>query len=130
MTHPPEASHLQRGHFNPRRLGVSIDNSTNRREARSTGSEASLWVAGWVSGWVFGPERRAGARYAIPQASSQDRRDRSLLFRRFAPRRRRPALGGGIVGSLGVDPDFAGHLLDLLPERRAGFQVIHQERSG
>ena len=44
-------------------------------------------------------------------------------------RRHRPAFRGGIIGRLGADPGRSGGLLDLLPERRARFQVIHEKRS-
>src|ERR1700761_7764192 len=42
----------------------------------------------------------------------------------------RPAFGGSVVGRLGVDPGLAARLLDLLPEWRAGLQIIHQELGG
>src|SRR5262245_21223772 len=57
-------------------------------------------------------------------------------FRGFTPpARARPALGLRVVGLLGVDPNLpAGFLtcgkFDLLPERRAGLEVVHQELGG
>src|SRR6266508_2007851 len=50
----------------------------------------------------------------------------------------RPAIGQRVVGLLGVDPNLSARLLarlagrkfDLLPERRTGLEVIHQEFGG
>src|SRR5262249_13800734 len=44
-----------------------------------------------------------------------------------SPPWRFPSRGGIVVGNLGVDPGFAARCLDLFPERRAGFQVVHKE---
>src|SRR6266487_180982 len=47
-------------------------------------------------------------------------------FRRTA----RPSRGRPIVGFLGLDPGAAARALLALPERRAGFEIIHQELGG
>src|SRR6516225_9817283 len=57
-------------------------------------------------------------------------------FRGFTPAARaRPALGQGVVGRLGIDPNLPTRFLtsrkfDLLPDRRAGLEVVHQELGG
>src|SRR5712671_105708 len=50
------------------------------------------------------------------------------LFRRRAPLG--PALGRGIVDRFGIDPRGAIRTLHLLPERRPGLEIIHQEFGG
>src|SRR5262249_41973226 len=40
---------------------------------------------------------------------------------------RGPAFGGGIVGLLRLDPALAAGAFHLLPERRAGLEIVHQK---
>src|SRR5262249_47506188 len=57
-------------------------------------------------------------------------------FRGFTPAARaRPALGQGVVGRLGIDPNLAAGFLacrkfNLFPERRTGLEVIHEKLGG
>src|SRR5262249_18859040 len=58
-----------------------------------------------------------------------------VLICRFAlGQRRLPAFGGGIVSRLCFDPDLVtcicACLFNLFPERRARFEVVHQEFGG
>src|SRR4051812_10652565 len=49
------------------------------------------------------------------------------LRRLAAAARTRPTIGERVIGLLGVDPVFPTGVFDLLPERRAGLEKIHQE---
>src|SRR5581483_962562 len=67
------------------------------------------------------------ARSAAPTMARSARR--IPLLRRFAVAPR-PAIGRGIVASLGLDPIRAIGTLDLFPKWGARLQVIHQEFRG
>jgi hypothetical protein len=44
--------------------------------------------------------------------------------------RQRPAFRCGVILGLGVDPVLSRSFFHLLPERRARFQIVHQEFGG
>src|ERR1700676_3981240 len=50
-----------------------------------------------------------------------------VSFHDMTTGRRGPALNRRLVACLDVHPDFPIRLLDLFPERGAGFEIIHQK---
>ncbi len=91
----------------------------------------SLNVLSWEEACELNPKLGTDARRGSPRNNRGLARDFALC------RRRLPAFGGGIVARLGLDPDLcdrflcagllAARLFHLLPERRAGFQIIHEK---
>src|SRR5215472_9489410 len=69
-----------------------------------------------------------GPPYPSPHSASKDARKRADGGRSFRSRARlRPTRDGGLIGLLGGDPAARAGLLDLLPERRARLEIVHQE---
>jgi hypothetical protein len=55
---------------------------------------------------------------------------KDLFCRLASVRLARPPLCQSIIGLLGIHPGFSASALDLLPERRAGLEIVHEELRG